>query len=178
MQVLREGGPLLLLCGVVLLLAGFLLDQMKALQLFRTHSALRVLVPVLLGLKCNLESTLASRLGSAHHMKLLRGQGGDIIIRSNNAVVVLQALVVGFVSPVVLALLEAPFGLFSLGSLSDCLLLFATSAATAAGTCFAVAQVVIISVRHAAKRDMDPDNIAGTIAASAGDCTAIVMYGP
>ena len=39
-------------------------------------------MPVILGLKCNLESTLASRLGSAHHLGLLRSRQATEFLRA------------------------------------------------------------------------------------------------
>jgi len=54
-----------LICGLGNLAAGQLLDYSQTLQVFRDITELFILVPSLMGLKGNLEMTMASRLSTA-----------------------------------------------------------------------------------------------------------------
>jgi cation transporter-like permease len=54
-----------ILCGFGSLAAGQLLDYCQKLEVFRKISELYILVPSLMGLKGNLEMTMASRLSTA-----------------------------------------------------------------------------------------------------------------
>jgi len=54
-----------ILCGFGNLAAGQLLDYCQKLEVFRNISELFILVPSLMGLKGNLEMTMASRLSTA-----------------------------------------------------------------------------------------------------------------
>ena len=68
-DVLKQSLPLLLLCGIGEVFAGALFGNSKhALELF---PGLIVLIPALIGLRGNINTTLGSRLGSAAHMGLI-----------------------------------------------------------------------------------------------------------
>ncbi|EEC01779.1 hypothetical protein IscW_ISCW000425 [Ixodes scapularis] len=60
--------PTFMLAGAGMVAAGLLLDMVQSWQVFIDVSQLFVLVPALLGLKGNLEMTLASRLSTQAHL--------------------------------------------------------------------------------------------------------------
>jgi solute carrier family 41 len=84
----------MLLLGMVL--AGLLLDHVQHWGVFRECEELFILVPALLGLKGNLEMTLASRLSTAANLGYLdtASRAWDMA-RTNLALVQIQGIVVG-----------------------------------------------------------------------------------
>jgi len=84
----------LFLLGMVL--AGLLLDHVQHWEVYRACPELFILVPALLGLKGNLEMTLASRLSTAANLGHMDGpvQAWEMA-RSNLALVQIQGIVVG-----------------------------------------------------------------------------------
>ena len=85
-----------LLAGFGMVLAGLLLDFVQHWDVFMDCSELFILVPALLGLKGNLEMTLASRLSTAANMGLLDDLNqAKIISKSNLALIQIQGVVVG-----------------------------------------------------------------------------------
>ena len=70
----------------------------------KRYPSLVALIPILLGLKCNLEMTLASRLGTAFHLGYIPTTGNPAaiatneVVLSNAGVTQIQALVVSALS--------------------------------------------------------------------------------
>ena len=74
----------LLVAGFGMVLAGLLLDYIQDTVVFRKVSQIFILVPALLGLKGNIEMTMASRLSSTANMGLLKSQSQRIEIFKAN----------------------------------------------------------------------------------------------
>ena len=70
-SILIQVTPSLLLAGCGMLFAGILLDNVQSSNAFKNIPGIVILVPALLGLKGNLEMTLASRLSSIANLGLL-----------------------------------------------------------------------------------------------------------
>ncbi|XP_062441717.1 solute carrier family 41 member 3 isoform X2 [Rhea pennata] len=139
-----------LLAGLGMVLAGMVLDYVQHWDVFRTITEVFILVPALVGLKGNLEMTLASRLSTA-----------------------VQATVVGLLAAVAAVIL----GAISKGSveLSQAAVLCASSMTTAFIAALSLGLVMIGVIIGARKVGINPDNIATPIAASLGDLITLSL---
>ncbi|XP_003701529.1 solute carrier family 41 member 1 [Megachile rotundata] len=163
-----------LIAGLGMVGAGLVLDLVQHWVVFDKVSELMILVPALLGLKGNLEMTLASRLSTQAnlgHMDTPKQQWYMIV--GNLVLIQCQAIVVGFLGSVVAIVM----GAFRNGtiSLDHAYLLCASSLVTASLASFVLGLItagVIVFSRHC---HINPDNVATPIAASLGDITSLAL---
>lgn len=131
-------------------------------------------MPALLGLKGNLEMTLASRF-STHanlgHMDTKKQQWTLIV--GNLALIQCQATVVGLLASLAAIILgwipEAQFDIY------HALLLCASALVTASIASFLLSLVMVAVILLSKRINIDPDNIATPIAASLGDLTTLML---
>ncbi|GFQ88453.1 solute carrier family 41 member 1, partial [Trichonephila clavata] len=142
--------------------AGLVLDVVQHWEVFKIVSEIFILVPALLGLKGNLEMTLASRLSTQAnlgHMDTAKEQWK--MATGNMALIQCQAIVVGFLASVFAMIMDwIPEGQFNL---EHALLL-------CAARCVMVGVVICSRKCH-----INPDNVATPIAASLGDLTTLSL---
>jgi solute carrier family 41 len=154
--------------------AGLVLDMVQHWEVFRNISEVFILVPALLGLKGNLEMTLASRLSTQANLgNMETGLDQWQMATGNIALIQCQAAVVGFLAAVFAITMDwLPEGNFNL---SHALLLIASSLLTASIASFVLGMVMIMVVIVSHKCHVNPDNVATPIAASLGDLTTLAL---
>ncbi|XP_074498636.1 solute carrier family 41 member 3-like isoform X2 [Sebastes fasciatus] len=139
-----------LVSGLGMVAAGMVMDVVQHWEVFREISEVFILVPALVGLKGNLEMTLASRLSTA-----------------------VQATVVGFLAAV------AAVGLGGLTrgrvDVTQAAVLCASSVTTAFIAALSLGLVMVAVIIGSRKVGINPDNVATPIAASLGDLITLSL---
>jgi len=171
-SLVQETFPPFLVAGLGMVGAGILLGHVKHLAVFQEVGELLILVPPLLGLKGNLEMTLASRLST--HANLGHLDSKDVffdIAVGNLAAVQCQAIIVGFLAAVVACALN----LFTTGdmNLSHLSLMAASSVGAASWASLLLALIMIGIIVFSRRMGVDPDNIASPIAGMLGDLVTL-----
>ncbi|XP_035677621.1 solute carrier family 41 member 1-like [Branchiostoma floridae] len=163
-----------LVAGFGMVAAGMVLDIVQHWPVFIQVSEVFILVPALLGLKGNLEMTLASRLSTAANLGYMDNRKEQWrLILGNMALTQAQALVVGFLAAVAAIVFGwIPEGKFDI---HHAFLLTASSMVTASLACAILGTVMIAVVILSRKCKVNPDNVATPIAASLGDLTTLAL---
>uniref|UniRef100_A0A3P8WDE0 Solute carrier family 41 member n=1 Tax=Cynoglossus semilaevis TaxID=244447 RepID=A0A3P8WDE0_CYNSE len=154
--------------------AGMLLDVVQNWDVFQEVTEIFILVPAVLGMKGNLEMTLASRLSTAVNAgKMESTREKWTLIVGNLALKQLQATVLGFFASLMAVLLgwmadgKMPF--------NHIVLLCSTSVSTAFLASL-VQGVIMVAVILCSKRlGINPDNVATPMAASFGDLSTLAL---
>ncbi|XP_048511490.1 solute carrier family 41 member 1-like [Athalia rosae] len=163
-----------LLAGFGMVAASLLLDVVQHWPVFQVVSEVYILVPALLGLKGNLEMTLASRLSTQANLGHMdtRNQQWTLIV-GNLALIQCQAMVVGLLASLAAVILgwipEAHF------DVNHALLLCASSLVTASVASFILGLVMVAVILLSRRMNINPDNVATPIAASLGDLTTLAL---
>lgn len=163
-----------LLAGFGMVTASLLLDVVQHWPVYQVVSEVYILVPALLGLKGNLEMTLASRLSTQAnlgHMDTKKQQWTLIV--GNLALIQCQAMVVGLLASLAAVILgwvpEAHF------DMHHGLLLCASALVTASVASFFLGLVMVAVILFSRHMKINPDNVATPIAASLGDLTTLAL---
>ncbi|XP_015259329.1 PREDICTED: solute carrier family 41 member 2 [Cyprinodon variegatus] len=163
-----------LLAGFGTVSAGMVLDIVQHWDAFTQITEIFILVPALLGLKGNLEMTLASRLSTAVNVGKMDSpiEKWNLII-GNLALKQVQATVVGFLAAVAAVVLGwIPEGKFQM---SHAVLLCSSSVATAFIASMLQGIIMVGVIVGSKKTGINPDNVATPIAASFGDLITLAI---
>ena len=152
------------------------LAKVASWSVFRNIPQLVILVPPLLGLKGNVEMTLASRLSTHSNLgDLDKESSHNKIILGNMALIQCQASTVGFIAPIIALGLsyvsEHAKGLKT----NEIVLLTASSVITANIANLVLGSLMCMVILASRKFNINPDNIATPIAASLGDVTTMIL---
>lgn len=161
-----------LLAGFGMVAASLLLDKVQHWPVYQNITEVYILVPALLGLKGNLEMTLASRLSTHANLGHLENRKQKFsLLTSNLALILCQAIVVGFLA----SLAAVIFGWVPSGKIDikHALLLCASSMVTAFGASFILGLIMIGVIMFSKYFHINSDNVATPIAASLGDLTTL-----
>lgn len=154
--------------------AGLVLDIVQHWTVFKEVSEVFILVPALLGLKGNLEMTLASRLSTQANLgNMDTGAQQWKMASGNMALIQCQAAVLGLVASMFAVVIGwIPQGHFNL---NHALVLCASSLVTASIASLILGCVMVGVVILSRKCHINPDNVATPIAASLGDLTTLAL---
>ncbi|CAB3406510.1 unnamed protein product [Caenorhabditis bovis] len=158
--------------GLGMVFAGIVLSIVVTWPLFVQVPEILILVPALLGLKGNLEMTLASRLSTLANLGHMDSskQRKDVVI-ANLALVQVQATVVAFLA----SAFAASLAWISNGDFdwAHGALMCASSLATACSASLVLSLLMVIVIVASRHYNINPDNVATPIAASLGDLTTL-----
>ena len=154
--------------------AGLLLDDVQHWKVFQEVSEFFIIVPPLLGLKGNLEMTLAARLSTAANLgKLDKKSMALSLIAGNLVLVQCQGIVIGFLaaaSGIVLGWDQsAKF------DVDQAVLICASAMVTASLASLILGVLMVAVIVLTRKLSCNPDNVATPIAASLGDVTTLSL---
>ncbi|CAD5115542.1 unnamed protein product [Dimorphilus gyrociliatus] len=171
-QMALQVFPSFIIAGIGLVAAGLVLDKVQHWEVYTKLHQITVLVTPLLGLKGNLEMTLASRLSTfanrpnKKHSNLTAAWGNICLVQ-------LQATVVGILA----AIVAAVFGWIPKGQFNfqNSVVAASASVATAMSASLILSVVMVLVVTGARKCKLNPDNIATPLAAALGDVTTLTL---
>uniref|UniRef100_A0AAV2L3I3 Solute carrier family 41 member n=1 Tax=Knipowitschia caucasica TaxID=637954 RepID=A0AAV2L3I3_KNICA len=163
-----------LLAGLGTVSAGMLLEVVQTWDVFLEITELLILVPAVLGMKGNLEMTLASRLSTAVNAgKIDLPAERWMVITGNLALKQLQATVLGLLA----ALMATLLGWMAEGKMPS--YHFVILSSTSLFTAFVASLLqgfIMVGVIIGAKRlGLNPDNVATPMAASCGDIITLAL---
>jgi len=171
-QIVLQVFPTYLMAGCGMVGAGLILDEIQYWPAFKNIPEIMIIVPPLLGLKGNLEMTLAARLSTAAHLgQLDNRQVAVSTIVGNLILVQCQGIVVGFLASICGLIMG--WGPKGEGNYEQALLLCASSIVTASLASFILALIMVLVIVGARKCRINPDNVATPVAASLGDITTL-----
>ncbi|KAG5668150.1 hypothetical protein PVAND_016102 [Polypedilum vanderplanki] len=173
-QITIQVGIPFFIAGLGTISAGVILGRVEEWEVFESIPQLFILVPALLGLKGNLDMTMASRLSTQANLGNMKTKKEIVhMVIGNISIVQVQATVAAFI----ISIFAMSVGAATTGSFQlDHALLVTTSAMfTATSSCFVLNFVLVAVILLSNKYKVNPDNLATPLAASIGDVVSISL---
>ncbi|XP_059470733.1 solute carrier family 41 member 1-like [Neocloeon triangulifer] len=162
------------IAGMGMVGAGVLLNIVQHWTVFEQLPEVLILVPPLLGLKGNLEMTLASRMSTAANTGHLDTRKGKIdLVFGNMALLQVQSILVGLLAAVVAFVFDIE--LTQAVNWNHLLLLSACGMVTASLASLILGSITASVILLSKMWHLNPDNIATPIAGALGDMTALTI---
>lgn len=175
LSVLVQVTPPYLCAGLGMVGAGLVLDSVQYWPVFQILPELFIMVPALIGLKGNLEMTLASRLSTHANLGDLDTLEQTMVMGSANlALIQVQGVVVGALASVI-AMLMAWLVDLDRVDMERGLIMCASSVVTASAASFILGIVMVIVIAMSRRYSVNPDNVATPIAAALGDLVTLSL---
>uniref|UniRef100_A0A7N6A765 Solute carrier family 41 member n=1 Tax=Anabas testudineus TaxID=64144 RepID=A0A7N6A765_ANATE len=162
------------LAGLGTVSAGILLNVVQSWDVFQDITELLILLPAVLGMKGNLEMTLASRLSTAVNAgKMESAREKWMFIVGNLALKQLQATVLGLLA----SLIAIVLGWMAEGKMPfDHVVLLCSTSVSTVFVASLLQGVIMVGVIIGSKRmGINPDNVATPMAASFGDLITLTL---
>uniref|UniRef100_A0A3Q3XLI8 Solute carrier family 41 member n=1 Tax=Mola mola TaxID=94237 RepID=A0A3Q3XLI8_MOLML len=163
-----------LLAGLGTVSAGMLLEVVQSWDVFQEVTEIFILVPAVLGMKGNLEMTLASRLSTAVNAgKLESAREKWMLIIGNLGIKQLQATGLGLLA----SFMATVLGWMAEGKMSfDHVVLLCSTSVSTAFTASLLQGIIMVGVIIGSKwLGINPDNVATPMAASFGDLITLAF---
>ncbi|XP_023342805.1 solute carrier family 41 member 3 [Eurytemora carolleeae] len=155
--------------------AGLVLERVQFWRVFVDIPQLFIMVPALIGLKGNLEMTLASRLSTHANLGHLDTVSQTLEMGGANlALIQLQGVVVGGLAAGI-AVLMSYLTSHSIMEFSSLLVMLCSSVITASLASLSLGIVMIIVIAVSRRFGVNPDNVATPVAAALGDLVTLAL---
>lgn len=155
--------------------AGILLDHVQYWEVFAKVDEVFILLPALLGLKGNLQMTLASRLSTHSHLGHIQTTKDLLSLTCANLSLNQCLSIVISLSASLLTMIIHFFTSDQEYDGKNSLLVISTALLASSVTSFLLDILMILVVHVSAMYSINPDNVAIPIAASLGDITALLL---
>ncbi|MEM4724757.1 MAG: magnesium transporter, partial [Candidatus Hadarchaeum sp.] len=167
-RILWESYPVLILCAVISLSAGLILQSQ--LESIKTLPLILVMVPPINGINNNVCSILGSRLTSALHIGTIEPKfGKQAVLRRNVQATWLMSLGVFVFTSVIFFVMALVFGINAVQSVAIMGAFFLASMVAIGVTMFCTVWLAFISF----SKGLDPDNVVIPIVTSIGDIIGV-----
>jgi len=174
-KVAREVCLPFLSAGLGMVAAGLILDRVQHWLVFQRIPQFFIMVPALIGLKGNLEMTLASRLSTQANLGWLDTVGSVVKLGGANlALIQLQGVVVGALTAAIAVFMSLVSSQTKVEVL-NIVVLTTSSVVTASLASFTLGIVMVLVIAVSRRLGINPDNVATPVAAALGDLITLAL---
>lgn len=163
------------IAGLGTCFAGILLDHVQYWDVFKEVNGLFIILPALLGLKGNLQMTLASRFSTHSHLGQLQTTEELLSLTCTNlSLNQCFSIIISFTASLLVIVIQI-ITKDSSFDIKNSLLITTTALLTSSVTSLILDILMIMVVQASAVYSVNPDNVAIPMAASLGDITSLVL---